>query len=138
KIDGRFYIAVDDDFATYGGVNEFRTSLGGPGQCYAQWTEIYGWDKSDYSNQSKQPRFRKFYEHEAETLQKGIADISPNCTKAGVGKIRRDFLGAPANTGLDEAVELTKSSEAMWRLFAADVLADIGTAEAKPYVRKLM
>ena len=138
EIDGRFYIAVNDDLAIYGGANEFRTSLGGPDQCSAQWTKIYGWDKSDYSNQSKQLRFRKFYEHEVETLQKGIAGISPNCTKAGVAKIRRDLLGAPPNTGLDEAVELTKSSDAMWRLFAADVLADIGTAEAKPYVRKLM
>jgi hypothetical protein len=138
KIDGRFYIAVDDDFAIYGGANEFRTSLGGPDQCSAGWSKIYGWDGSDYSNQSEQPRFKKFYEHEVETLKKGVAGISPNCTKASVAKIQRDFLGAPPNTGLDEALELTKSSDAMWRLFAANVLADIGTSEAKPYVRKLM
>ena len=131
EIDGKMYIVLDDDFATYKG-----TYAAGD-QCVAGWTKIYRWDGSDYSNQSDQPRFRHFHQQEIESLQKGVAGFSPNCTKASIAKIQR-LLGAPPNTGLDEAIELAKSSDPLWRVFATEVLADIGTAETKPYLHAII
>jgi hypothetical protein len=40
-------------------------------RCTPGYTRIYAWDGSNYSNQSEQPRFKPFYEHEIEMLKKG-------------------------------------------------------------------
>ena len=56
-------------------------------------------------------------------------------------KHRKDSAGSsgsPPNTGLDDAIRLTKSSDSRQRVFAAEELADIGTAETKPYLRTLI
>ena len=106
--------------------------------CTAGYTRIYGWDGSNYSNQSDQPRFRPFYEHEIEMLKKRGGDVNPECIQRSIAKIQRDLLGSPPNTGLDDAIRLTKSSDSRQRVFAAEELADIGTAETKPYLRTLI
>jgi HEAT repeat protein len=124
EIDGKTYLAV----GSY--------QIGD--RCTVGYTKIYVWDGSNYSNQSDQPRFKPYYEHEIETLKKGGADFNPECNKANIAKIQRDLLGAPPNTGLDDAIRLAKSSDPAQREFAAEVLADIGTAEAKPYLRALI
>jgi hypothetical protein len=108
EIDGKMYIVDEEDFATYAAGE--TSAAGSPLQCVAGWTKIYRWDGSDYSDQSAQPRFRQFYEHEIESLKKGNTDVNPNCTKASIAKVQR-LLGGPPNTGLDEAIELAKSSD---------------------------
>ena len=128
EIDGKFYIVLDLDFAEYDGAD----------RCAAGYMRIYAWDGSNYSNQSALPRFKKFYEHEIATMRKGVAGVNPECDKASIAKIQRDLLGAPPNTGLDDAIGLAKSSDPHWREFAGGVLADIGTPEAKSYLRALM
>ncbi len=144
EIDGKMYIVEEDDFANYdaGEPSAAGRSYG----CVAGWTRIYGWDGSNHSNQGVQPRFRQFYEHETESLKKGVklpgadhelANVNLNCTKASIAKIQR-LLGGPPNAGLDEAIELAKGSDPWWRVFAAAVLADIGTAESKPYLHALI
>ena len=107
-------------------------------QCEAGYTKIYAWNGSDYSNESAQPRFKPFYEHEIEALKKGGADVNPECNKRSIAKIQPDLLGAPPNTGLDDAIRLAKSTDPQRRVLATKVLADIGTAEAKPYLRALI
>jgi hypothetical protein len=135
EIDGKMYIVDEYDFATYTAGE--TSAAGSPHRCVAGWTKIYRWDGSDYSDQSAQPHFRQFYDHEIESLKKGSADVSPNCTKASIAKVQR-LLGGPPNTGLDEAIELAKSSDPWWRVFATEVLGDIGTAETKPYLHALI
>jgi hypothetical protein len=144
EIDGKMYVVDEVDFASYDAGEP--SAVGRTYGCVAGWTKIYHWDGSDYSNLGVQPRFRQFYEHETESLRKGVklpgadhelANVNPNCTKASIAKIQR-LLGGPPNAGLDEAIELAKGSDPWWRVFAAAVLADIGTAEAKPYLHALI
>jgi hypothetical protein len=135
EIDGKMYIIAENEFATYTAGDQ--SAAGGPDKCDASWTKIYRWDGSDYSNQTEQPSFKHFHEQEIESLKKGVADVNPNCTKASIAKIQR-ILGEPPNAGLNQAIELAKSSDPYWRVFATEVLADIGTAETKPYLRALI
>jgi hypothetical protein len=144
EIDGEMYIVDEDDFASYDAGEP--SAAGRTYGCVAGWTRIYHWDGRDYSNLGVKPRFRQFYEHETESLRKGVklpgadhelANVNPNCTKASIAKIQR-LLGGPPNAGLDEAIELAKGSDPWWRVFAAAVLADIGTDEAKPYLHALI
>ena len=135
QIDGKMYIVDEHDIAIYTAGE--TSAAGSPLRCVAGWTKIYRWDGSDYSNQSAQPRFRQFYDHEIESLKKGDADVSPNCTKASIAKVQR-LLGGPPNTGLDAAIKLAKSSDPWWRVFATELLADIGTAESKSYLHALI
>jgi hypothetical protein len=125
-IDGKPYLSDYDYFAT--------VTQGGS-QCFAGYIRIYSWDGSNYSNQSAQPRFKPFYQHEIESLKK--SGENPECIKASIAKIQRTFLGAPPNTGLDDAIRLAKSSDPLWRQFAVGLLSNIGTAEAKGYLRAL-
>jgi hypothetical protein len=107
-------------------------------ECSVGYTKIYAWDGSNYSNQSDQPRFKPYYEQEIEMLKKRVADDNPECNNRSIAMIQRDLLGAPPNTGLDDAIRLTKSSDPLRRVFATYLLADIGTAETKPYLRALI
>ena len=125
-IDGQPYLSDDDNIATYDGAD----------RCSAGYTRIYGWDGSNYSDQSAQPRFKPFYQHEVESM-KARKDENPECIKASIAKIQRTFLGAPPNTGLDDAIRLAKSNDPSWREFAVGLLSNIGTAEAKDYLHAL-
>ena len=127
-------VLSDIDGKTYLAVGNYQIG----DRCTLGFTKIYAWDGSNYSNQSDQPRFKPYYEHEIEMLKKGVADVDPECNKAIIAKIQRDLLGAPPNTGLDDAIRLAKSSDPLQRVFAARVLGNIGTAEAKPYLHALI
>ena len=125
-IDGKPYLSDYDYFANI---------TQGSSQCFAGYTRIYSWDESNYSDQSAQPKFKPFYEREVESIKK--SDQNPECSKASIAKIQRTFLGAPPNTGLDDAIRLAKSSDPSWREFAVGLLSNIGTAEAKDYLHAL-
>jgi len=125
-IDGKPYLSDYDYFAD---ITE------GGSQCFAGYTRIYSWDGSNYSDQSAQPRFKPFYEHEIESLKK--SDDNPECINASIAKIQRTFLGAPPNTGLDDAIRLAKSNDPLSREFAVGLLSNIGTGEAKDYLHAL-
>ena len=107
-------------------------------ECSTGYTKIYAWDGSNYSNQSDQPRFKPYYEQEIEMLKKKVPDDNPECNNRSIAMIQRDLLGAPPNTGLDDAIKLAKSRDPRGRVFATYLLADIGTAETKPYLRALI
>ena len=126
-VDGKPYLSDYDYFATI---------TQGGSQCFAGYTRIYSWDWSNYSNQSAQAQFKPFYEHEVESM-KAREGENPECIKASIGRIQRTFLGAPTNTGLDEAIRLAKSNDPLWRGFAVGLLSNIGTAEAKDYLHAL-
>ena len=126
-INGKPYLYDYNDFATYEGAD----------RCSPGYKRIYSWDGSNYSNESAQPRFKPFYEHEVETMKKGVEGENPECSKASIAKIQRTFLGAPPNTGLDDAIRLAKSNDPLWRQFAAGLLSNIGTAETKDYLHAL-
>ena len=127
-------VLIDIDGKTYLAVGNYQIG----DRCTAGYTRIYAWDGTNYSNQSDKPRFKPYYEHEIEMLKKGGADVNPECNKASIAKIQRELLGAPPNTGLDDAIRLAKSSDPLQRVFAAKVLGDIGTAETKPYLHALI
>lgn len=124
----------DIDGKTYLTLPNYRVG----NECSAGYTRIYAWDGSNYSNQSDQPRFKPYYEQEIEMLKKRVPDDNPECNNRSIAMIQRDLLGAPPNTGLDDAIKLAKSSDPLRRVFAAKLLADIGTAETKPYLHALI
>ena len=72
------------------------------------------------------------------------ADPGPNgysirdkeCLEAQVATIRR-FLGESSNTGIEQAIRLADSKEPAPRLFAARILAQIGTREARKHLEIL-
>lgn len=121
--DGKLELVFDNAFTGYQGANH----------CFATWPVIYAWNGTEYANVSAQPRFRRFYEQETKKLQ---GDESDDCDKATIAKIQR-FLGAPPNTGLSDAIQWANSSNHFEREFAIDVLSDIGTPEAKKYLRTI-
>jgi hypothetical protein len=126
-INGKPYLYDYNDFATYEGAD----------RCSAGYKRIYSWDGSNYSNESAQPRFKPFYEHEVESMKAGVEGENPECTKASIAKIQRTFLGAAPNTGLDDAIRLAKSNDPKWREFDVGLLSNIGTAETKDYLHAL-
>jgi hypothetical protein len=121
--DGQLELIFDSEFTDYEGAVH----------CLAFWPVIYGWDGKNYSYLSAEPRFRPFYENEIKTLGAGTPD---DCDQATIAKIQR-FFGAPRNTGMTDAIRWAKSSDPLQREFAVGVLSDIGTPEAKKYLRML-
>src|SRR5208283_3564088 len=99
-----------DGKAYHSDYDHFADIAEGGSQRFAGYTRIYSWDGSNYSDQSAQPRFKPFYQHEVESM-KARKDENPECTKASIAKIQRTFLGAPPNTGLDDAIRLAKSND---------------------------
>jgi hypothetical protein len=141
--DGKIELVFYNQFTDYEGA-----------ECAATWPVIYGWDGSRYANLSAQRRFRRFYEQEIKRLQQEVANTrrtesmykdpigrgppsdGARCAEASIAKIQR-FLGAAADTGLADAIRWAKSRDRLEREFAAGVLSDIGTPEARNYLRTL-
>jgi hypothetical protein len=121
--DGKLVLIFDREFTDYEGANH----------CFATWPVIYAWDGSNYANVSAHPHFIPFYEQKIKTLNLGPPD---DCDKATIAKIQR-FLGAPPNTGLSEAIAWAQSTDHFQREFAVGLLSDIGTPEARKYLRIL-
>lgn len=114
------------------------------GQCTTTWPVIYAWDGTNYSNQSSQPQYASWYQQQLTTLQNQEAKSPSNCLQAEIDKIQR-VLGNPA-AGLTDATTWAASPNSADRLFAAQILGDIGTpaalgvlqtvaADADPYVK---
>ncbi len=123
--DGNLELIIDTMFTDYQGA----------GFCFATWPVIYGWDGSNYANLSAHPRFRRFYQDEIKSMRQGVSATS-DCREASIAKIKR-FLGADPNTGMADAIRWANSDQRVEREFAVNVLTDIGTPEAKNYLRTL-
>jgi len=139
---GDLQLAIDSDFTMDQGV----------AQCAASWPVIYAWAGGDYTNVSAQ--FREFYQQklasllvEIPRLPSGGPGSSPGsqgygeqarreCLEAETAKIRR-FLGISRDSGLKEAIEFAKDGNSAKRIFGAEILADIGTPEARKYLEAL-
>src|SRR5271155_4023227 len=80
-IDGKPYLSDDDNIATYDGAD----------RCSAGYTRIYGCDGSNYSDQSAQPRFKPFYQHEVESM-KARKDENPNASRRASPRFSGPFL----------------------------------------------
>jgi hypothetical protein len=107
------------------------------GRCEAQWPVIFAWTGNNYTNVSDQ--FKDFYRKKLNSLEEKIAAIKPiptandglwhppekQCLMAEAFKLRR-FLGISPAAGLDQAIRLSKSKSQKQRMFAEDLLADIG------------
>ena len=65
-----------------------------------------------------------------------MPDLAGDCTEADAGKIER-FLGISRDAGMTDAIKWANSDDPYRREFAADVLEDIGTADAIEYLRTL-
>lgn len=128
--DGRFEFVLSESLA--------ERQLG----CLATWPVIYAWTGSNYSNVSDQ--FKGFYRQELASREKAISSYgdSPQshwrkeCSQAEAAKLER-VLGISANAGLDQAKRLAASKEFFDRNFAVELLADIGTPEARRVLEML-
>jgi hypothetical protein len=118
----------------------------------ASWPVIYAWTGGDYTNVSAQ--FRAFYQQklasllvEIPRLPSGGPGSNPGdqgyeeqagkeCLEAETAKIQR-FLGVSRDSGLNEAIEWAKDSNSAKRIFAAEILADINTPDARKYLEAL-
>ena len=139
---GNLQLVVDEDF----------TIDQGSAQCAASWPVIYAWTGGNYANVSAQ--FRDFYQQklasllaEIPRLPSGGPGSNPGdqgyeeqarreCLEAETAKIRR-LLGVSRDSGMNEAIQWAKSSNPAKRIFAAEILADIGTPDARKYLAVL-
>jgi hypothetical protein len=94
---------------------------------------IYAWTGGDYVNLGAQ--LKEFYQQKLSFL---LAQI-PRLPSSGPGSNPGDqrFIGISRDSGLNQAIELAKDSDSAKRIFAADILADIGTPAARKYVETL-
>jgi hypothetical protein len=110
--------------------------------CLATWPVIYAWTDGDYSNVSDQ--FKDFYKERLASLEKAISayrgspqsDLPKECLQAEAAKLER-VLGISPDAGLDQAKRLAASKEVFDRDFAIELLADIGTPEARRVLEML-
>jgi hypothetical protein len=128
---GTLQLIADVDFTIWAGSNH----------CQARWPMIYAWTGNGYTDVSN--KYRHFYEQKLGSLKERIATSSPNrerhildqCDQAEAGKIAR-FLGSP-DAGMSDAIQWVNSDNRAARFFAAEVLFDIGTSNAKVYLQTL-
>ncbi len=107
------------------------------GHCGATWPVIYAWTGTGYSDVSS--HYKSYYKQQLVSLKKEIAatdSSADDCTKAEAAKIER-FLGLSRNAGLSDAIEWAASDDFQDRLFAIDVLSEIGTPKAIEQLRTL-
>lgn len=117
-----------------------------PQQCVANWTTIFAWTGSNYTNVSD--RFKEFYRERLKLLSKVIPALQPisgpsgyslrdkECLEAEAAAIKR-FLGMSTDAGMDQAIRLAASPERLARQFGTVLLIQIGTPEARKYLEKL-
>ena len=117
-------------------------------RCDANWTAIYAWTGSNYTNVSDE--FDDFYRQQLDSLNKKIAALhsipvygggfvepdDEECLLAEAAKIQR-FLGVSPEAGLDQAIRLAASKNWTDRLFAASILSEIDTPKAREYLKVL-
>ncbi len=140
--DGNLELVIPTDITWYGGAI----------QCTATWPVVYAWTGAGYTNVSS--RFKDFYQRRLDYLNDQIAALPPpsgtsatlllsgqpgfedDCIKAEAAKIQR-VLGISPNAGLDQAIILAGSANPDSRVFALQLLANIGTPEAIAQIQKL-
>jgi hypothetical protein len=117
-------------------------------RCQAQWPAIYAWTGKNYTDVSDQ--FKDFYRQRLKALEQKIAAIKPiptqngtvwhppekECLMAEAAQLKR-FLGISPEAGLDQAIRLSTSESRTLRLFAEDLLEDIGGPRAVERLRIL-
>ncbi len=117
-----------------------------PQRCAANWTAIYAWTGSNYTNVSSD--FKDFYRQRLDSLKKiipalgpipdqdGYKDSDKECLEAEAAAIER-FLGTSPDAGLDQAMRLTQSEDPLAREFGTVLLIHIGTPKAREQLEKL-
>jgi hypothetical protein len=117
-----------------------------PQRCAANWTAIYAWTGSNYTNVSSD--FKDFYRRRLDFLkmeipaltqtpdQNGFEESDKECLDAEAAMIER-FLGISPDAGLNQAIRLTQSEDRLARQFGAILLIRIGTAKAREQLEKL-
>lgn len=112
-----------------------------PQRCAANWTAIYAWTGSNYTNVSSD--FKDFYHQRLDSLKKradphrnGYEDSDNECLAAEASAIER-FLGTSPDAGIDQALRLTQSEDRLARQFGTILLIHIGTPNAREQLEKL-
>jgi hypothetical protein len=128
---------------------EFLLDYGGaefPQRCAANWTAIYAWTGSNYTNVSSD--FKDFYRQRLDSLKKVIPALTPirnqmgyrdsdkECLEAEAAAIER-FLGSSPDAGLDQAMRLAQSEDRLAREFGTVLLINIGGSKAREQLEKL-
>ena len=115
-------------------------------RCAANWTAIYAWTGSNYTNVSSD--FKDFYRQRLDSLKKtipaltgiadrnGYEDSDKECLEAEAAAIER-FLGTSPNAGIERALRLTQSEDRLARQFGTVLLIQIGTPKAREQLEKL-
>jgi len=115
-------------------------------RCAANWTAIYAWTGSNYTNVSSD--FKDFYRQRLDSLKKiipaltgipdrnGYEDSDKECLEAEAAAIER-FLGTSPDAGIDQALRLTQSEDRLARQFGTILLINIGTPKAREQLEKL-
>lgn len=124
--DGKQELLVPTDLTPY---------LGGPSP-QAKWTAIYGWNGSLLIDISSQ--MPTYYQTVIiPVLKQNLDDLqasAPGTVAVDIAQIDYDkalrISGVDPNAGLAEAITWSSNTDAMHRIFAAAVLADIGTTDA--------
>jgi hypothetical protein len=123
-----------------------RDTLGSiRGRCSANWTTIYAWTGSNYTNVSAQ--FKDYYREKLDSLTKAMATLQPQpdprgyrlrdkpCMEAEAAAIQR-FLGI-SEAGLDQALTLAGSQDRFEREFATEILSVVEGAQAREGLERL-
>ena len=107
----------------------------GLNHCGASWPVIYGWTGSEYADVSSQ--YMGFYRQRLANLRAQQAStFSAPCLNAEIAKLER-FTGIDKTAGLSEAIKWAESNDPHQRIFAAQLLNDIGTPEAQADLKTL-
>ena len=139
--DGNFELVINTDLTGYAGA----------WHCVATWPVVYAWTGTSYTDVSD--RFNAYYRDRLDALTQQIAKLPPSvetdppprlgdpgsqddCFRAEAAKIQR-VLGISPNAGLEQAVAWSRNKDKYTRIFAAQILADIGTPEALKPLRDL-
>ncbi len=116
------------------------------GECFASWIAVFAWSGRNYTNVSDQ--FKNFYRQKLDALRQLIPTLQPptgsgglslrskECLEAQAADIQR-FLGVSSNAGIEQALRLASSKNPAERFFAAQILGQIGTPEARPHLERL-
>ncbi len=126
--DGKLFLVFDHQF-----------TVGSPALApgvFSSYPVIYGWDGKNYTDVSRQPQFKHFYQDQIASMTKPSRHSMDAASKASVSQIHR-IIDQDPNAGLGEAVKWATSKDPEDREFAAQVLGQIATPEAKKYLSVL-
>ncbi len=132
--DGKLEFVVDDPLGSI------------QGQCLGNWTAIYAWTGSGYTNVSDQ--FKEIYQRRLATIEKILATVragravddhlpqETECLEAEAGAIQ-DFLGISSKRAEEQAVRLANSKDVREREFGTTRLIQVSVPENRKLLEKL-